>query len=359
MNLMGAAVFMLLLWTAMRRNELKMLKADALLIDGKPMDLEKDAMEQVEGGRRFDLRRIVFKTEDNLKGKDYLLPLPKIGAQAFAVLLEFYRNSRERLGNQYLLPVGGIYSYFSINGKKMQSSSDPISHYSIYTYFLIFCSLAGVERQHPHQCRKTLATLMINHDPSSLELIRDLLCHKSVAMTVVYLMSLPGVAEDIQNYMLERQREKIVEYLTDAAEGKLAGAAGNKTLDAVSRNIEAFQGKTLATTVKSLVDVFTKNANFEIIRTPAAWCLRFPSRVPWTAPCLPPKSRPGEYIYPNPEKCRPWECKDAGHTTKDLHKIKDVLSWTTKASSESQSCASRAYYEKQMKYWERDISMPY
>jgi len=351
-NLIGAAIFMLFLWTAMRVNELQMLEADALLIDGEPMDLNRDVTEQVDKGQRFDLRRTVFKTEENLLGEDHILPLPKIGAQAFSILFELFRISRESLNNNHLLPAGGLYLHGTSFLGPWQTSSDPISKSFIGIYFYNFCYLADVERQHPHKCRKTLATLMINYDPSSLELIRDILCHKSVAMTVVYLMSLPGVAEDILNHIVETQKEKVAELLADGAEGKLAGAAGNRTLDAIAKHPEAFHGTALATTVKTLLEAFTENANFDIILTPAAWCLRFPSKVPWTAPCLPPNAIPGEYIYPDPGKCIPFNCKHAGHSTRHLDRIKGALAWAKKAASESRYSTSKAHYEEQIRYWE-------
>lgn len=345
-NLISSAIFMLFIWTAMRSSEMRMLSSNALFIDGLPANLSHDLIIQVENGQYFDLLRTVTKTEMNLEGKDYLLPLPKIGAKAFAILFEFFRSKREQTGNKYL--------FVEMNGRAPCSS--PVSAGYMEHKLSKFCNKVGVEHHHPHQCRKTLATLMINHDPSALELIKDLLCHKSVAMTVMYLMSLPGVAEDIRNFMLDQQRNKIIDFLADASEGKLAGAAGNRTLDAVARNRMAFKGEALATTIKTILTVFTENANFEIIQTPAAWCLRFPSKVPWTAPCLPPDSIPGEYNHPNPEKCRPWECKDAGHTTNDLHRIKSALKWAKKAASETTSNTSKAYYSKQATYWEEVIN---
>ncbi|WP_378954577.1 site-specific integrase [Pelosinus sp. sgz500959] len=346
--LLGSAIFMLLLWTAMRISELRTLQADALLIDGKPFDLNMNVMQQVAQGQHFDLLRTVTKTEVAPLGKDYLIPVPPIGAQAFAILFEFFREKRERLGHNYLLPVGGL--HYTITGKN-DTFSNPASIGFIYNAFANFCHAAGAEHQHPHKCRKSIATLLINHNPNSLELIRDLLCHQNITMTLVYLMSLPGIAEDIKKYMSEKQRAKIIHFLEDGLDGRLAGAAGDRTLDAIMKNRVLFKGEALATTVKTLVNSLTTDSNFEIVRTPAAWCLRFPSQVPWAAPCLPSNAIPGEYPLPNPARCQPWLCRDAAHTTKDISRVKAALAWTSKAASDSKATISKAQYEVQLVYW--------
>jgi len=288
-NLLGAAIFMLLIWSAMRINELRNLKMNALRVDGKPLDLKKDAVEQVLDGTRFDLRRTEFKTNKEPGGKDHILPLPKIGALAFATLIELFRGTRLRQQNTFILPAGGfdIHGHGSKGKVGKEGSNRPIGFTSIIRWLYNFCDVAGVEHHHTHKCRKTLATLMINHDPNALELIRKLLCHKSVTMTLEYIMSLPGVCEEIRNHVMETMRNKVVDLLTYGAKGQVAGGAGNRLLDAIAATPKAYKGIRLLTTIQMLVKSLDA-ANFIIQRTPAAWCIRFPTRIPRTAPCLPP-----------------------------------------------------------------------
>jgi len=345
--LASAAIFRLLLWTAERKNDLRIHKVSDLIVDGKPLDFNKNAVDQVQLGNRFDLWRTETKTSPDPRGTRHLIPLPKDGALAFAVLVELYRRYRTQTGNSYLLPGG--YAFFSATHRK--SHSEPCSSKQVETIFGEIRDFIGIDRLHPHQCRKTLATLLINHNPRALELIRDLLCHKSVVMTMMYLMSLPGVAEDVQNQMLNSQFDKVAKYIAYGADGKLAGAAGNETLNVVKANPDFFKASAIASTVNEVLESITGDGNLRIVRTPAAWCLRFPSRVPWTAPCLPPNSL-DEPVLPNPEKCRPWECRHAAHTPDDIKTVKSALAWSKKAASESKSLKAKASYSQQAAYWQ-------
>ena len=182
-NLIGASIFLLLIWTAMRCNELRNLKINSLRVDGKPLDIAKDTIKQIQEGCRFELQRTVYKTTDEPEGEEHELPLTKIGALAFATLVELFRGTRERQKTEYLLPAGGfdIHSGGSIGD---YGTDIPINNKTIQKWLSNFCEFVGVEHHHPHQCRKTLATLIINHDPNSLELIRRILCHDNIKMTL-------------------------------------------------------------------------------------------------------------------------------------------------------------------------------
>lgn len=71
----------------------------------------------------------------------------------------------------------------------------------------------GLERYHPHCCRKTLATMIIKKNPNSLELIQRLLNHPTPTMTLRYLMGIPNISTAVQQHIREVNRKRIVNVL--------------------------------------------------------------------------------------------------------------------------------------------------
>lgn len=359
-TLVGAAIFIMFSFTAARHLEMGTLKINALTIDGKPLDYNGDVFAQVEAGTEFDLTRSLFKMKPDPTGKGHMTPLPKIAAKAFAVLIEVFRLARTKVGKNdtdFLFPAGGIVRPW-FKGRGGSGKSKFLG--SLSGYLKRFCTAAGVEYHHPHKCRKTIATLLIHEDPGCLEIIRWLLGHNSIAMTMEYLMALPGVSKEIVDFLKAQSAKNIIEFVGDALEGHVAGAAGDRALDALIENQESWKGKKLASTMTVLLESY-KNANFTIHRTPAAWCIRFPTRVPLSAPCLPPTIQEaiangeivdGSMFLPRYEHCIPWKCGDAGHSRDDLDNAKRSLGYAKKKASDAGNSAERAHYQEQVDYWE-------
>ena len=354
-SMRDVCIFLLFIWTGMRLKELTTLNAAALTVDGKPLDQNRGALEQVRRGNHFSLTRMVTKTTKNRKGEEKTLPLPRSAAEAFALLVDLCSKGRQQTGNPFLLPHGD-FGFARGVGFDEERAVLPISPLMVYLYLRNFCDMAGVKRYHPHRCRKTIATILINHDPKCIELIRDLLCHNDIQMTRKYLMSLPGIAEEARKLYVETQSEALTEILTSAIEGTFAGAAGDRASMAIMDNIEAFKGKRLPKTIAALEETLIRS-NFMVVRTPASWCLRFEARVPWNAPCLPApeKRRTGEIDTPNFDKCDDWQCKYSGYTPSDLNKVKRRRDWASQKASQTSFGASKAYFENQTAHWNRIV----
>lgn len=349
--LIGSCIFILLLWTGARKDELRMLLISALTIDGIPVDPKKNIINQVRGGKRFNLKR----TETKITGGAKIdLPIPESGAMAFAVLVELFRGVRKLRGSNFLLPAGGLKLKINKGRTKHQLITDPVNSGYIPWRLYALCSAAGVDRQHPHKCRKTLATVLINHDPNSLELIKRILGHKDVSMTYEYLMSLPGVTEVVMKKITEDYEHNIADFLADAIEGKVAGPAGNRALDVIRKNPEYFLGETRMARIKGLIRSLTApGSNFTLVRTGAATCFRFPSPIPFLAPCIPPANQrqTGIIYVPNISLCDPVQCKNSAHTSDDVLKAKRNQQYAKKKQSESKTSAAKAHYQTHVKYW--------
>lgn len=353
----AVCIFLLLIWGAMRRSELITLKVAYLSVDGKPLNQHKSALEQVKLGNSFTLRRVITKTNKNskLKGKQISAPLTRSGAEAFALLVDLYRKGRLETGNQYLLPHGN-FGYARGRGYKDNLKASHIGAGSIYRQFSEFCFLVGVKHYHPHRCRKTMPTLLINFDPKCIELIRDLLGHDDIQITRRYLMSLPGIAEETRKNYVKAQSDALIGILASAIEGKFAGPAGDRASTAMRDNIDAFKGNRLTGTIASLIDTLIES-NFTVVRTPISWCLRFQGRIPWEAPCLPPpeKRNIGEIPVPNWNKCQDRLCKFPGYTSEHLNGVRQRKAWAEKMRASSSDGRAKAYYDSMATHWDRIV----
>lgn len=363
----GACIFILLFFTGMRSKELKTIKTTWLKVNGQPLDEKSRAVAQVDAAGSnavFDLTRMISKIDGNqIIGRPHEVPIPYIAARAFAILVDMLSASRRQSQCDTLIPPRGIRTiYFADDDVAELSTSHSMSNPHV-SCLRDFCNDAGVDMQSPHRCRKSLATLLINEDPSSLDVIRYLLGHKSIVMTYRYIMALPGINREVLSYMMEKETDAIISLIGDGIEGKLAGGGGNRALDAIQRNVESFKGRNLETTVSLLVTSL-ETSGFIINRTPAAWCLRLHGRVPRTAPCLPEFIQnaiaagdivDAHDIHPVPEHCVPWKCGDAGHSTKDLPAARRNQRYAGDKSSSAKTANARALYSEQASYWQEVV----
>ena len=357
--LIGAAVFIILIFTGLRHQEALHLSAFSLEINGKPLDFSGDVIAQVEeaGENSFDLIRPLFKTDPY--GRDHKTPIPKIAAKAFAVLSKVLAYARKEIDTDFLFPTGGAVGI----GNRPIKVSRTKNRKSITRFLKAFCQAVGVDYQHPHRCRKSLATLIINHDSKSLEVIRYLLGHKSVAMTMEYIMALPGINDELLAHFEEAEFDKITEWIADALEGFVAGPIGDHTLNSIDENIEKWQGHMLPFTIREIIKSM-EGSGISIHRTPAVWCIWFDIRVPRDAPCLDLITRsaiakgkavePKDY-FPDPEFCVPYECGYAGHSRSNLPIAKRALRYAKEQVTSSRNRVARAHFSKQVLYWENVV----
>jgi len=356
-TLIGAALFILLIFTGLRNREAAHLVTTSLKINGKIIDLSKDVMAQVEGAgeNAFDLIRPLQKTEayDSV----FETPIPKVAATAFVVLLRVLSYSREQVRTNFLFPTGGL----KYAGSKVGNLRKIKNFDNLNKYMKQFCDAAGVDYQHPHKCRKSLATLIINHDSKSLEVIRYLLGHKSIAMTMEYIMALPGINDELLAHFEQTEYDKVHEWVKDALDGYVAGPMGDYTLQAIEINIDKWHGDMLPSTMQMLMQSI-KDSSISIHRTPAVWCMYFDIKIHHDAPCIDlitkNAMKRGDAVdpkdcYPNPEFCVPYACKYAGHTRSNLSAAKRALRHAEKRAARGGRV--RAQYNDQISYWQNII----
>jgi hypothetical protein len=323
-NLINCCIFLLLFWTAVRVEELTHFKTKGLFINGIRIGRDDNALEVFKGAKgpqgtlkpKFELEYCTFKHSKAKDGEVRKIPMAEDAALAFCILVELFRCCRNSHENPYLFPKGG-------RMRRRQRKNTPVSRGYISTHLAKLCNKVGIGYQHPHKCRKTLPTIIINKKPDSLEHIQRLLGHRTPTDTLKYLMQIPNIAEPVRQHVLASNKKRILDLLSAASTRRMSGKAGERMMTAIPP--EKLVAEILPATIAEYIDLLLADPNFVVVKTPAAWCLRFRSYRPQQLPCLPDihliDLRP-EDLAPDPSKCRPWLCGYAAHTSHHLKRAK-------------------------------------
>ena|GEM_PF-4894538 len=199
--LRNSCVVILFLVTGMRNSEMYLLEAgNCWQVNGSEDD--------------FRIRITVSKTSEGSSGDPVVLPVPKIAYKAFKCLEALTKKARI-WGKSKKLMI----SFSSNFGKEILARS-------IYQFLSRWCVDLGIEHIHPHQFRKTIAMFAIYQNPNNISVIRRLFSHKSLAMTLAYIVKMPGMAEEIKLAVVESNKELLIELLEALDKRNIGGKAG-------------------------------------------------------------------------------------------------------------------------------------
>lgn len=202
-ELRNSCVVILFLVTGMRNSEMYLLEAGNCW--------------QVKGSKDdFRIRITVSKTSEGSTGDPIVLPVPAIAYKAFKCL-EALTEKPRICGKSKKLMI----SSFSNFGKEILARS-------INQFLERWCEDLGIEHIHPHQFRKTIAMFAIYQNPNNISVIRRLFSHKSLAMTLSYIVKMPGMAEEIKLAVIDRNKELLSELLEAIDKKCIGGIAGNR-----------------------------------------------------------------------------------------------------------------------------------
>lgn len=202
-ELRNSCVVILFLVTGMRNSEMYLLEAgNCWRIKGSEDD--------------FRIRITVSKTSEGSTGDPIVLPVPEIAYKAFKCLEALTEKARI-WGKSKKIMVSSTSNF----GKEILARS-------INQFLKRWCEDLGIEHIHPHQFRKTIAMFAIYQNPNNISVIRRLFSHKSLAMTLAYIVKMPGMAEEIKLAVIERNKELLSELLEALDKKCIGGKAGNR-----------------------------------------------------------------------------------------------------------------------------------
>lgn len=202
-ELRNSCVVILFLVTGMRNSEMYLLEANNCW----PVKGSEDD---------FRIRITVSKTSEGSTGDPIILPVPKIAYKAFICLEALTEKARISRKSKKLM-ISSTSSF----GKEILARS-------INQFLKRWCEDLGIEHIHPHQFRKTIAMFAIYQNPNNISVIRRLFSHKSLAMTLSYIVKLPGMAEEIKLAVIEKNKELLSELLEAIDKNCIGGQAGKR-----------------------------------------------------------------------------------------------------------------------------------
>jgi integrase len=200
-ELRNSCVVILFLVTGMRNSEMYLLEAgNCWPVKGSEDD--------------FRIRITVSKTSEGSSGDPVVLPIPGIAYKAYKCLEALTENARI-WGKSNKLMVSSTVNF----GKEIVARS-------INQFLQRWCVDLGIEHIHPHQFRKTIAMFAIYQNPNNISVIKRLFSHKSLAMTLAYIVKMPGMAEEIKLAVIEKNKELLSELLEAIDKKCIGGKAG-------------------------------------------------------------------------------------------------------------------------------------
>lgn len=291
--LFDCAITMIFATTGMRRSELWYLKANCTCTD--------------DAGHWLTFT--VFKTSDASQGEIKRIPIPPVTFQAIEVLRTLCGPSRDYGRHDYLLSsITRAHFGKHPNGVFAERALSRVA------------SACGIDDNlHSHRFRKSLAMYIIYQDSRNIELIRHLFSHKSLRMTLRYILSLPGVNEELKRYLIKQNSDILSEVLAAAASERIGGKGGLRIKEGLLKS-KIFSGRlqdhgkeTLEQYIDSLLDSGIKLLH----RSNLAICIRSPS-VNDTVPCVGKDEGAASRLHPNLFACDPFNCRFSvfteGHT---------------------------------------------
>lgn len=283
-SLLDACCVIVLACTGMRRSEVMSLRSDCLEQDG-------------EG---FWLRYTVFKTSKASQGDQKRIPIPGLAAKAIALIDRLSKESR----------IYGKHDYLFSTLHRAHFGCPTSLAYPANAVTRVAEAVGADDGIHPHRFRKTLAMYLIYQDPKNIEIVRQLFSHVSLKMTLRYVMSLPGISDEIKKIIIDQNVDVLLEVLAGALNGRIAGEAGKRIQRSVNNSPQFLarlqdKGKEgLIQYVESMLEQGIKILH----RTNLAICMKTPGLIE-VAPCDGKNEDASMKLHPNLFACDPFGCR--------------------------------------------------
>ncbi len=298
-NLKRACIYVLGLFTGMRRREIAELRAKKAYIKN--------------GKYYLDILRFKTSDEPNELGKPDSIPVTPLVVKAVDVLFDLFKYNRSALESDFLL-VTDIITKKNFEKIKVQTVSKDIR---------AFVSDFGGTTAHAHQLRKTIAWLLISRSEENVELIRQLFGHKSYKMTVQYILRNELMVDSIIELIEHNYTEDLHEALIEMTEGKTAGSLSNSIK---KRNkSKNFKGQILVTDIETFIhEAIQAGMNIFVSRIPiGGFCISMDDYTKKRPPCM---QRSGA-DSPQPQFCDYKSCPYVLHNETSIKNIKKQVSY--------------------------------
>lgn len=261
---------------------------------------------------------MVYKTSSASQGEVKKIPIPEVTFRAIRLLEELGAESR-RFGEHDYLITGLTRAQFG------RRSNIGFTERAVARV----AEASGVDEGiHPHRFRKSLAMYLVHQDPKNIELIRHLFSHKSLRMTLKYILALPSVNDELKRALISQNAEILEEILRAASSNKIGGRGGKRIQTQLedSRVFSARLHDDGKETIQQYVESLLEQGIKLLHRTNLAICIRTPSTND-APPCVGRKQGAASKLHPNLFACDPFGCDFAVFTEESSQALESEIAF--------------------------------
>lgn len=260
----------------------------------------------------------VFKTSQASQGDTKVIPIPEPTARAIGLIEALSHEARMYGGHDYLFAV--VAGHHFGNRAHLAYPERAVKRVARIT---------GVDASvYPHRFRKSLAMYLIYQDPRNIELIRQLFSHKSLKMTLRYILALPGVHTEIKQIIIAQNVALLTEVVGAALSKKIGGVAGLRVRKTIEEST-IFKAKlqdagkeTLVQYVESMLD-----QGISILhRANLAICMKTPATAE-PSPCGHKLLAEAPELHPTLYACDPLNCRFAIFTERHIPVLENEIAF--------------------------------
>jgi len=170
---------------------------------------------EVEGGDDLRIHKVIFKTSTSLNGDRHTIPMPEVGVKGLKFLsrLASIRDGQEK---------GPIISLSERNPSHSTSESDSSLESRLSSIVAKLPESLNLTHLSPHQLRHIMAYLVMQVvGKEGLEIVRYLLGHSSILMTLTYLSRInPFFREVLEDVTKIQSKENLEALYLNMQKGK-------------------------------------------------------------------------------------------------------------------------------------------
>jgi integrase len=322
--------------TGLRRSELAKLKFG---------DFYK-----IENGECFvDISRFKTSNDPNYFGESDYIPIP-----------DYIYDSVQKL-NSLKLYLGNVRTGAIFQSSKSRKDTKEVNSQCIKLIASELGNECKLDGLHTHRFRKTIAEILIGHDETNIDIIRELFGHKSYAMTLRYIARNPYFIRTISEMISKHYTSEFETVLKAITSGHYSGHAAERIAKQIKNRPSSFKGSQLKITVFNYVNALMSSGEpFFLHRTPMnTFCLSIPvvggnDRTP----CVKNMNSTANKVAPDPSNCQYEECSKAAITNIALPAITDnIIFYTRILDQEDQKLTrvNKAWLKKKIKRNEQHL----
>lgn len=284
---------------------------------------------QLKNGECFlDISR--FKTSDdpNYNGENDYLPIPTFIYDKVISL----KKLKSYLGN---LRTGVVF-----HSSKSRRARKVLNASSIRLITNEISNDTNISNIHAHKFRKTIAEIIIGQSENNIDIVRELLGHKSYAMTLRYISRNPYLVRAVSEIIGKHYTKEFEEVVTAISKGYFSGHAAERIAKQINKRPKAFKGKQLKITIHQYVATLLQSGEpFFIHRTPMnSFCLSVPvvggdDRTP----CVKDYRNNVDKVSPDTSNCQYESCNKVAVTEASKEAIEENIIFYTKVSEQKET----------------------